>query len=623
VTLIPDQVAFAQSLSQLTGLNLTVLEGWIGLENNPTGNTGANNFLNIKAASIGQTGGEWATFPTPAAAAEAAFKLLSIPYNGYPAILASAGASPQAQIDAIAASKWDSGHYALVPDGPPGGALVNAYNAVAVTPLPATPPSPPAAVTVAYSPVPGTPYVIQPGDNLYDIAEAHGLDWHALYAANEGAIGADPAMVHPGTVIMIPSPVPPSGKLPAAAPPSKHTLPVPVHGHSAPHANPLGGIPAIVRGIIGDVAHFLEGGGQPQGAGNFQVDTGLNREMAKALKARINGVGDIRTSLVRASGPVSAPPAQLTGLLRQIEEIESALSKLAGQVSTSAATVATDADKLDAEENTETTRSMFGSVTNAAKYLQDLEKVAWPDMLRVVEGALPWPLNLLQEATDAFAAGLVKLPPPTLAPWKPPTELAWTWPPPVVATTQIQRPPVPNATPKPAPAAPATTSGGTLYKTLPNSAIAAAAAAAVSLSEAGQCAVAVNTWVNQALRASVPPLPAWGGGATPATYFANAGAQVVPPAGVVAGDIVQYVPDGAQGWNMSWDAAYKADVAGLGQLHTFVVVHVGVDKDGHPVYEIAQSNVSGTGQVSPLKTVSSLAPSTPGTDWHIYRIGQV
>jgi LysM repeat protein len=51
-----------------------------------------------------------------------------------------------------------------------------------------------------------TKYVVQPGDTLSGIAARLGLPggWQALYAANRPRIGANPNVIHPGTVLVLP-----------------------------------------------------------------------------------------------------------------------------------------------------------------------------------------------------------------------------------------------------------------------------------------------------------------------------------------------------------------------------------------------------------------------------------
>ena len=52
----------------------------------------------------------------------------------------------------------------------------------------------------------GGSYVVQSGDTLSGIAAALGVPggWPALYAANRRAIGPDPALIRPGTILALP-----------------------------------------------------------------------------------------------------------------------------------------------------------------------------------------------------------------------------------------------------------------------------------------------------------------------------------------------------------------------------------------------------------------------------------
>jgi nucleoid-associated protein YgaU len=60
---------------------------------------------------------------------------------------------------------------------------------------------------------PGTPgvhrreYIVEAGDNLSSIASkllGDGNKWHAIYNANKGTIGPDPAKIKPGMKLVIP-----------------------------------------------------------------------------------------------------------------------------------------------------------------------------------------------------------------------------------------------------------------------------------------------------------------------------------------------------------------------------------------------------------------------------------
>jgi LysM repeat protein len=55
-------------------------------------------------------------------------------------------------------------------------------------------------------------YVVKPGDTLSGIAAALGVrgGWPALYAANRPAVGPDPGLIRPGTVLTLPGPVAPT-----------------------------------------------------------------------------------------------------------------------------------------------------------------------------------------------------------------------------------------------------------------------------------------------------------------------------------------------------------------------------------------------------------------------------
>ena len=65
-------------------------------------------------------------------------------------------------------------------------------------------------LNVAAAPVkatnPGVRYVVQPGDTLSGIAAALAVrgGWRTLYAANRRVVGADPYVIHPGIVLVLP-----------------------------------------------------------------------------------------------------------------------------------------------------------------------------------------------------------------------------------------------------------------------------------------------------------------------------------------------------------------------------------------------------------------------------------
>jgi LysM repeat protein len=87
--------------------------------------------------------------------------------------------------------------------------------------------------TVLVLPGRATParYTIQAGDSLSGIAAALGVrgGWQALYAANRKAIGPDPDVIHPGTVLVVPG----RPGRPATAPSSSRPA-----GHHQAHQAP-------------------------------------------------------------------------------------------------------------------------------------------------------------------------------------------------------------------------------------------------------------------------------------------------------------------------------------------------------------------------------------------------
>ena len=89
-------------------------------------------------------------------------------------------------------------------------------------------------------------YTVAPGDTLSAIAAALGVSggWQALYAANKRAVGPDPDVIRPGTVLVTPRPPSSAGASPAARPGTpRSTAPVPSgggHPRQAPTPAPAG-----------------------------------------------------------------------------------------------------------------------------------------------------------------------------------------------------------------------------------------------------------------------------------------------------------------------------------------------------------------------------------------------
>jgi LysM repeat protein len=109
--------------------------------------------------------------------------------------------------------------------------------------------------TVLVLPGRATParYTIQAGDSLSGIAAALGVrgGWQALYAANRRVIGPDPDVIHPGTVLVLPArpgqaATPPSSSRPAGHH-QAHPAPSATHAvrpHPAPSASTSAPAPA-------------------------------------------------------------------------------------------------------------------------------------------------------------------------------------------------------------------------------------------------------------------------------------------------------------------------------------------------------------------------------------------
>lgn len=98
---------YAQIIAADTGLNLGVVQAWVGLESawgqSPAG---AYNYLNLRGP-----GGPFASYGSVQQAAQAVVSQLKGAPEWYGNILKAASASPAQQIAAIAASPWDAGHY--------------------------------------------------------------------------------------------------------------------------------------------------------------------------------------------------------------------------------------------------------------------------------------------------------------------------------------------------------------------------------------------------------------------------------------------------------------------------------------------------------------------------------
>lgn len=124
-----NQAAYAKQLQADTGLDASVIAGWMHAEQ-PTGSTaapnGTNNWLNVGSFDDGFQGGGANVWDDPITAADATASWMmghpvngtdyQIPGAGYAdasirAILNTAGQSIDAQVSAIQSSHWASSHY--------------------------------------------------------------------------------------------------------------------------------------------------------------------------------------------------------------------------------------------------------------------------------------------------------------------------------------------------------------------------------------------------------------------------------------------------------------------------------------------------------------------------------
>jgi nucleoid-associated protein YgaU len=80
------------------------------------------------------------------------------------------------------------------------GEADKAGSAAAQTPAPSSEPSTHAAAAPVSA---GESHTVRPGDTLYRIGTAHGLDWRDIYENNRDVVGTDPALIFPGQVLRL------------------------------------------------------------------------------------------------------------------------------------------------------------------------------------------------------------------------------------------------------------------------------------------------------------------------------------------------------------------------------------------------------------------------------------
>jgi LysM repeat protein len=102
-----------------------------------------------------------------------------------------------------------------------------------------------------------TRYTVAVGDTLSAIAAALAVrgGWPALYAANRGAIGPDPGLIRPGTVLVIPIPRPAAPREPGSSP-GRRVAPAPPSAsaggrhRSRPTAAPTAGMSGWLKAML-------------------------------------------------------------------------------------------------------------------------------------------------------------------------------------------------------------------------------------------------------------------------------------------------------------------------------------------------------------------------------------
>jgi LysM repeat protein len=135
-------------------------------------------------------------------------------------------------------------------------------------------------------------YAVSPGDTLSGIAAALGLrgGWQALYAANQQVIGPDPGLIRPGTVLAVPGAAA-AGKAPSVPGTNPGTRP---GGHHAPPPPPTRGAqpPEPPAGSTAGTLRPSAVPGSASPAGLVPVrGSGAGGVMPRWLKATLLAVG--------------------------------------------------------------------------------------------------------------------------------------------------------------------------------------------------------------------------------------------------------------------------------------------------------------------------------------------
>jgi LysM repeat protein len=181
-------------------------------------------------------------------------------------------------------------------------------------------------------------YAVAPGDTLSAIAATLGVPggWQALYAANRQVIGADPDVIHAGTVLTAPRLTAPAGAgpaahrkaRPAASAPARHphastTAPAPAGpSPQAPAASRAAGYPAATAHPTEPGHVTAPAGGMPRWledvllAAGVLAATAFAAEPAAALARRRRHVGHPAPHRVPALGTARNAQGAVPGPVR-------------------------------------------------------------------------------------------------------------------------------------------------------------------------------------------------------------------------------------------------------------------------------------------------------------------
>lgn len=173
----------------IPGLPAIVAKSWLACEGQATDNP--TNPLNIlyypTALQIGERG-RFGVYASPEKGLEDVARIIHT-LSYYKGVRAVLGQSPLIVAHAIEASPWAGGHYGA--NKGRDGCISRAVRSGTASP----------------TPTPTTKYIVQAGDSLSGIAGKLWHDtslWPLIYGANRALIGANPSLIRPGMVLVIP-----------------------------------------------------------------------------------------------------------------------------------------------------------------------------------------------------------------------------------------------------------------------------------------------------------------------------------------------------------------------------------------------------------------------------------